>query len=144
NGYHSCAITDTGAGYCWGNNDGYQLGDGSNIASTSPVAVAGSHGWTDLAGSDGHTCGVTTAGDVYCWGFRNYGQTGTGEMAYFHTPITLMSTVSLPTSLYDGSGYTALESLWSPGTSNPTGPDDGADTDGGGRPESESPVQRQR
>jgi alpha-tubulin suppressor-like RCC1 family protein len=38
---HSCAVTDSGAVYCWGSNEYGQLGDGSGIDSQMPVAAAG-------------------------------------------------------------------------------------------------------
>ncbi len=36
---HACGRTDDGAVWCWGGNDGGELGDGTDASSTVPVAV---------------------------------------------------------------------------------------------------------
>ncbi|HEY1089208.1 MAG TPA: hypothetical protein VGE37_15995, partial [Archangium sp.] len=39
NGQSSCAVTTDGRGYCWGDNTGGKLGDGTTMQRTSPVEV---------------------------------------------------------------------------------------------------------
>jgi alpha-tubulin suppressor-like RCC1 family protein len=38
---HSCGVTTAARAYCWGNDNAGQLGDGSSITTSTPVAVVG-------------------------------------------------------------------------------------------------------
>jgi alpha-tubulin suppressor-like RCC1 family protein len=69
-GAHTCALTITGAAYCWGFNGHGELGDGDTAVVTStPAAVADGLAFQTLSVSkvDGVTCGLTAAGAAY-WG----------------------------------------------------------------------------
>lgn len=75
---HTCAVLASGGAKCWGANDFGKLGNGSSVASLTPVDVAG-------LGSDvkaltlgmGHTCALVADG-VKCWGWNQQGQLGSG------------------------------------------------------------------
>ena len=82
-GIHVCALTSTGAAYCWGCNDLGQIGDGTNTDHGVPTAVVGPGGgpalpFASLSTAIGHTCGRTTGSTIYCWGADNVGQLGNG------------------------------------------------------------------
>lgn len=77
NGNHTCAVTTTGDGYCWGINFG-RIGDGTTNTAEIPVAVSGGHAWTSIIAMGDHTCGVTTGGTTYCWGDNLGGDLGLG------------------------------------------------------------------
>jgi alpha-tubulin suppressor-like RCC1 family protein len=82
---HSCAITESGDVYCWGNNDDLQLGGvipSMNVirpGSEYPDAVV-VHGLpgpaVDIAAGSYHTCAVIDDGTVWCWGYDDHGQLG--------------------------------------------------------------------
>ncbi len=53
---YSCAVTNTGAVWCWGSNGNGNLGDGSGVNSSLPVAVTG-------FGGSGSGCAASGATD---------------------------------------------------------------------------------
>ncbi|MGH7572209.1 MAG: RCC1 domain-containing protein [Gemmatimonadota bacterium] len=76
---HSCGVANGGAGFCWGENDLGQLGDGSaGMDSDTPVRVAGLLAFELVNAGSQHSCGLTLGGSAYCWGVNNNGQRGDG------------------------------------------------------------------
>lgn len=84
----SCALTASGAAYCWGRNDAGQVGTGSNAqyAILSPSPVVGGHTFTQVVIGQLHGCGLTAAGAAYCWGSNLTGQFGDGTTTDHLTP----------------------------------------------------------
>ncbi|AEV85753.1 Protein sidekick-2 [Actinoplanes sp. SE50] len=88
---HTCALlSDTGA-YCWGRGAEGQLGDGSTVYRSGPVAIAAPHGvsFTQLTAGQAHTCGVGSNAKAYCWGMGDYGQLGDGATANRSSPVAV-------------------------------------------------------
>ena len=113
---YACAVTTSGAGYCWGDNNFGELGIGTTTGpevcpaavgvacSTVPVPVAGgltlSTIQVGLVGAT--TCGVTTAGAAYCWGA---GPTlGDGTTDQSTTPVAVAGGLSFR-SVSPGYGF---------------------------------------
>ncbi len=65
---YACALTASGAAYCWGVNDSGQLGDGTTSDRLSPVPVVGGRTFVAIAAGYDQTCAVTSDGSAYCWG----------------------------------------------------------------------------
>lgn len=73
--FHSCAVTTSGQGWCWGSDEYRQLGAasapplcGTFSCSRTPLRVAGPLAWSDIAAGVTSTCALTTEGRAYCWG----------------------------------------------------------------------------
>jgi alpha-tubulin suppressor-like RCC1 family protein len=98
---HTCAVTSTGAVYCWGDNGSGQLGPGATGAtSTTPALVQGLGNDADgviavvaagalsvLGVRTGHSCALLGNGHVWCWGSNVYGELGDGQAASSSTPV---------------------------------------------------------
>lgn len=78
-GNFACALTATGVAYCWGKNDGGQLGNGTTTDSLVPTPVGGGLTFTSLSAGPGFACALTGAGAAYCWGVNDDAQLGIGD-----------------------------------------------------------------
>jgi alpha-tubulin suppressor-like RCC1 family protein len=81
----TCAITTTGAAFCWGLNAYGQIGNGVGGGQgggppvPSPTAVVGGHTFSVITAGDRHVCGIATDASVpgaYCWGSNVLGSLG--------------------------------------------------------------------
>jgi len=77
----TCAIGLAGAAYCWGSNHDGTLGRGDTLSSNTPVAVAGSNAFEDIAAGNDFVCGRTALGKTYCWGRNTIGELGQGYLS---------------------------------------------------------------
>ena len=91
--YYTCAVSATGAVYCWGQNNSGQLGNNSTTQSNVPVQVKGVGGTgllsgiVSIAAGDYHTCALSTTGALYCWGWNPYGQLGNNSTMSSYVPV---------------------------------------------------------
>jgi alpha-tubulin suppressor-like RCC1 family protein len=75
----SCAVTDTGVLYCWGNNNFGAIGDGTDTQRDLPTEVSGLAGLGMAIATGGtHTCATLTTAGVFCWGSGANGALGNG------------------------------------------------------------------
>jgi alpha-tubulin suppressor-like RCC1 family protein len=89
-GYHTCAITNDGSGYCWGID---AIGAGPTLLEAKdPVAVIGGIRFRSMHAGRITTCGLDTEGAAYCWGPNPNGEIGTepvGGLERFDQPVAV-------------------------------------------------------
>jgi alpha-tubulin suppressor-like RCC1 family protein len=75
--YHTCGVTMTGRGFCWGLNGNGRIGDGTLVDRLTPMRLGTDLELRQIGAGQDHTCGVTAGGTAYCWG-ANGGRIGDG------------------------------------------------------------------
>jgi len=85
--FHTCAVTTSGEGYCWGENDLGQLGDGTTTPAATPRRIAGDFVFTSISTRLFDTCGVTEHGAAVCWGGNREGAVGDGTKTQRLSPV---------------------------------------------------------
>lgn len=98
-GRHTCGFSGDRP-FCWGSNDSGQLGDGTNLDSAIPVAVALAGtiklGHDTLTAGADHTCGLA-GGVAYCWGANASGQLGNGTTSATALPVAVSGGLAFST-----------------------------------------------
>jgi len=110
---HTCALTPSGDGYCWGLNDSGELGDGTTTQHLVPTLVAGGHKFTQIQAAhngngEGTTCALDVSGTIYCWGSNVRGQLGDGTLTNSLTPTPVGGAQTVTSFDLDNDGGCAL------------------------------------
>ncbi len=112
---YTCAIASDNLAYCWGRNDGGQLGDNSTTQRLVPVAVdttgvLSGKTVTSISVSDVHTCAIASDNLAYCWGSNANGQVGDNSTTQRLVPVAVNTAGALSgktiTSLSAGRQHT--------------------------------------
>ena len=79
--YHTCALTLSSIGYCWGAGLDGRLGDGGTSQKNAPGVLQTSEIFKVISAGRTHSCALTPDGRLYCWGSNSLGQVGNGDSA---------------------------------------------------------------
>ncbi len=96
---HTCAVTSSGAAYCWGWNYSGELGNVSNVgtsdANPNPMPVTGlGSGVAAISAQAQRTCAVTSGSALQCWGSNIFGALGNSDNLGTNNPNPTPQTVS--------------------------------------------------
>jgi alpha-tubulin suppressor-like RCC1 family protein len=106
-GYHSCAVLETGAAKCWGENESGELGDGTTTDRRRPTQVSGlAKGVQRISAGQADTCAVTRKGAAKCWGLNESSQLGDGTVTRRTTPTQVYGLTSGVDSIAAGDTHT--------------------------------------
>lgn len=128
-GFFACAVLADRSVSCWGANDRGQLGNGSTVDASLPVAVLGlSFEASAVAAGRQHACAMGE-GKIACWGANDRGQLGVGVGADRTTAVEVVG-VPGPASIAAGRVHTCARTdagtiyCWgsTDSGSSPTGP----------------------
>jgi len=89
-GTYACAVRMDETVVCWGNNSSGQLGDGTQITRSQPMAVPGLSEVLQLTTGTDHACALLRSGQVLCWGSNVYGELGIGGYTPSTTPVRVV------------------------------------------------------
>ena len=117
-GSSACALSATGAVYCWGADTSGQLGNGTSTAAQDvPVAVSASPGTpldnktvTQIDSGAAFTCALNSAGTAYCWGQGSNGQLGNDSTV--EQPTAVLVGPAAPTGVTGAPGNTTITVSW--------------------------------
>lgn len=85
---HSCAITVTGEGQCWGSPLWGQIGAGHRrFDEHAPVPIVLGVPLRDVSAATHHSCAVSERGLAYCWGRNGAGRLGDGTLELRDAPV---------------------------------------------------------
>ena len=113
---HACAVTTSGAVFCWGEAGGGRLGNSAMPAAVQnrPIPVVLPAPFNLIAAGIAHTCAVArTGGGVTCWGTSSAGQAGVAG-ATTPVPPTAVAGITDVTAIAAGGDHTCA--LTSDGT----------------------------
>ncbi|MFH1529549.1 MAG: PEGA domain-containing protein [Pseudomonadota bacterium] len=109
---HTCAITDAGTVFCWGEGSKGRLGNGAleRPPSWSPIPVVGLPGDARaLAVGRDHSCVALGTGAVYCWGANSNGQIGAaGDEVASAVAVPVQEPGGRAVALTAGYGFTCV------------------------------------
>lgn len=106
---HDCALSGSGALWCWGRYESGELGDGTSsygfkpMGRYNPSKVLGGLNVSSYALGALDTCAIVYGG-VWCWGDNSFGQLANQNLQFSATPVAT-PIVSGASAIAVGAGY---------------------------------------
>ncbi|HWM20536.1 MAG TPA: hypothetical protein VNO51_12670 [Ilumatobacteraceae bacterium] len=88
-GTFSCALLVEATIKCWGRNNVGMLGNGTLVASDTPVPVTGITTAVSITSGDAHSCALLANGTIQCWGVNFSAELGDGTVASPDSPTPI-------------------------------------------------------
>jgi alpha-tubulin suppressor-like RCC1 family protein len=107
--FHTCALSEEQAFFCWGKNDRGQLGLGDLVGVPYPIRVwppPTNPPFVQIAAGSTHTCAVADTGELYCWGGNRYGQVGDDTTVDRLSPTKVANLTEAITTVAAGGAHT--------------------------------------
>jgi alpha-tubulin suppressor-like RCC1 family protein len=83
---HTCALSESGRVWCWGNNANFQLGHLGSSDQPVPSMIPDLKEIFRISMGTLHSCAMDQYGSAYCWGTNSSGQLGNGTTQNSATP----------------------------------------------------------
>ena len=85
------AVKTDGTLWSWGYNIRGQLGDGTNVAKSSPIQVGALTNWQNAEMTGLFCAAIKTDGTLWAWGSGLFGALGNSSQGYVYSPIQVGS-----------------------------------------------------
>ena len=84
---HTCALSEEGQAYCWGEGEDGQLGTQTFDDLAVPTPILSDDRFVDVSVGRDHSCALTVDGRAQCWGDNEDGQLGDGTRISTAGPV---------------------------------------------------------
>lgn len=114
-GEHSCALTESGTGFCWGRGTDGELGNGGSFSTAVPVKVASAQPLTAITAGTAHSCALGADGRAYCWGLNTFYQRGNAYDPAANVPVAVTgerSYTAISAGAHHTCALTAAGEVW--------------------------------
>ena len=95
------ALKEDGTVWSWGLNEWGQLGDGTNISTSTPVQVKGLDNIVAISSENTNCLALKNDGTVWAWGKNDRGQLGDGTLTDRYLPVQVIGLTNV-TAIYGG------------------------------------------
>ena len=106
----SLSLKSDGTVWAWGGNGFGELGVGTNVPSSTPIAVSSLSGVIAIAAGWDHSLAVKSDGTVWAWGLNANGELGNGSTTNSNTPVQVSNLSGVIAVAAGGSESMALKS----------------------------------